>query len=68
MLDKILLGVQVIQDHISITAVTGCEYDYLELGCQVSQKFFGVWADIDPRFDQLPSWELHWEFYIIREA
>ena len=60
----LVIRVQIVNDHIRIARVTGCENNDLEIFCQILQEFARIRADIDPSFDNLSRGEDNGQFHI----
>lgn len=56
-LDQFVLWVQVVEDHIGVAGVTGCEDNDFEIGSQSLEHFNSMWANIDPSLNDLPCRE-----------
>ena len=65
MVDVKVIGVEVVQNHIRIARVTGCEDDDLEVFAQILEDFLSIGSDVDACLDDLSSWEGDRQFNIV---
>jgi hypothetical protein len=53
----LVFRVKVVNYHICVACVTGCEYNNLEVFTQISEDLFGVWPDIYAGLNYLTCWK-----------
>ena len=64
MLDVLVIWVEVVQNHICVAWVTGCEDDHLEMFAEIFYYLLGVGSDVNTRLYYLASWEGYGQFYV----
>lgn len=65
MLDVLVVGVQIIQDHIGVARVTSSEDDDLEVFAEVFEDVLGMGPDVDACFYDFASGESDGEFDVV---
>lgn len=56
-LDPLALGVEMVDDYISVAGVTGCKDNHFEMLTEITKNLAGIRPNIHPSFDYLASWE-----------
>lgn len=57
MMDVLVSGIQVIEDHICITWVTSRKDNDFKVATQVLKDLLGVWSYVDACVDYFARWE-----------
>ena len=64
--DEFFVGVQIVQNHVGVAFVAGCEHDDFTKFRQLPQQFVSMGPDIDSSVYFLTRWELNFQAYIVR--
>ena len=57
MMDVLVIGIKIVQHHVSVAGVTGSEYDDLEMFAEVFEDLLSVRADVYAGLDHLACGE-----------
>lgn len=63
-LEDDLIGIDVVQYHVGIRTMAGCEDNELEMSVEIVEKCDCVWSDVDACFDRLALTHLYGEYYV----
>lgn len=63
--NKLLVGVEMVDYHVSVAFVTGREDDQLEIFGQLFEALSRIWPDIDPGFQHCPIGKLDRQSHIM---
>ena len=64
----LVLRIQVVENNIGITGVTGREYNNLKVLGQILENVDSIRSDIDACLDDLTCGELDGQFHIVRDV
>ena len=68
MLDILTIGIEMVQDYISVAAVASSEDYNLEVLGESLEEVDGMRADVDSGFHDLPRWECDGQLDVMRDA